>query len=77
MWGGQGGEEESGFERYFTCGTNIINQTSGCGSVEVGGVEEDSGFTWVTGRVGMPIIKTEDTKAVAGLEQWQGHDFHF
>lgn len=39
---GQSGEEKSKFERYSKCGTNIINQTSGCGGVEVGGVEDDS-----------------------------------
>ena len=39
---GQGGVDKSKFERYFKCGTNIINQTSGCGGVEVGGVEDDS-----------------------------------
>lgn len=41
---GQGGEEESGFERYFKCGANRINQTSGCRGVEVGGVGADSDF---------------------------------
>ena len=39
---GQGGEDKPKFERDFKCGTNIINQTSGCGDVEVGGVEDDS-----------------------------------
>lgn len=30
---------------------------------------------WVTGRIGMPIIKSEETKAGARLEQ--DHDFGF
>lgn len=32
---------------------------------------------WVTGKVGMPIIKSEETKAGAHLEQWQDHDYDF
>ena len=43
--GGQGGEKESGLGRYFNCGTNMMNQTSGCGGVEVGGVGDDSGVS--------------------------------
>lgn len=42
---------------------------------EVEGDSEISGL--VTGKVGMPIIKSEETKAGAHLEQWQDHDYDF
>lgn len=32
---------------------------------------------WVTRRIGMPIIKSEETKVGARLEQWQDHPFDF